>query len=44
MYWEELKPSHGGKMGVNFRNFDPAVREGVRVRRFDGAATWAFLD
>jgi len=44
VYWEELKPGHGGKMGVNFRNFDPAARQGIRVRRFDGAVSWAFLD
>jgi len=31
-------------MGVNFRNFDPAVVESIRVRRLDGARTWKFLD
>jgi hypothetical protein len=31
-------------VGVNARNFDPAVIEGVRVRRLDGASTWKFLD
>ncbi|HZP12673.1 MAG TPA: GFA family protein [Nevskiaceae bacterium] len=32
------------RMGVNMRNFDPAVIEGVRIRRLDGASTWKFLD
>jgi hypothetical protein len=31
-------------MGVNFRNFDPSVIESARVRRFDGAGSWKFLD
>jgi hypothetical protein len=32
------------RMGVNFRNFEPSVIETTRVRRFDGARTWKFLD
>ena len=32
------------RMGVNFRNFDPAVIGSIRVRRFDGADSWKFLD
>jgi hypothetical protein len=32
------------RMGVNFRNFDPAVIEATRVRRLDGAKTWKLLD
>ena len=32
------------RMGVNMRNFEPGVIEGVRVRRLDGASTWKFLD
>jgi hypothetical protein len=31
-------------MGVNFRNFDPSVIDATRVRTFDGAETWKFLD
>lgn len=45
IHWE---PIHGGtsssRIGVNMRNLDPSVIEGVRVRRFDGAKTWRFLD
>jgi hypothetical protein len=32
------------RMGVNFRNFDPALIESTRVRRLDGANTWKYLD
>jgi hypothetical protein len=32
------------RMGVNFRNFEPSAIEKIRVRRFDGARTWKFLD
>lgn len=42
-HWEPL-PDQGNKQGVNLNNFDPALLDGMRVRRFDGAQTWAFLD
>lgn len=32
------------RMGVNFRNFEPSVIEKTRIRRFDGASSWTFLD
>jgi len=32
------------RMGVNCRNLDPEVTKNVRIRRFDGASTWKFLD
>jgi hypothetical protein len=31
-------------MGVNARLMDPAVVAAARIRRFDGADTWEFLD
>jgi hypothetical protein len=39
-----LPPEPGKHHGVNLRNFDPKVLESVRIRRFDGADTWKFLD
>jgi hypothetical protein len=42
-YWEPTDKSRS-RMGVNFRNFEPADIEGIRVRRLDGATTWKFLD
>ena len=32
------------RMGVNFRNFNPAEIESIRIRRLDGANSWKFLD
>jgi len=29
---------------VNARNFDPSALGSVRIRRFDGADTWKYLD
>lgn len=43
-HWEPLGDAAGSKHGVNLNHFDPAVLDGVRVRRFDGAQTWKFLD
>jgi hypothetical protein len=43
-HWEPLVPEAGARHGVNLNNFDPRLQEGVRVRRFDGADTWTFLD
>lgn len=43
MYWEPTDRTLK-RMGINFRNFDPAEIATVRVRKFDGAKTWKFLD
>jgi len=43
-HWEPLPPEPGARHGVNLRNFDPRILESVKVRRFDGADTWRFLD
>lgn len=43
MYWEPTDQTMK-RMGVNFRNFDPAAIASIRVRKFDGAETWKFLD
>ena len=32
------------RVGVNARGFERDAIEGIRVRRFDGADTWKFLD
>ena len=42
-HWQPRTPGLT-RMGVNFRNFDPADIASIRVRRLDGAATWRFLD
>ena len=43
-HWEEVKKSGPARMGVNARNLDPQVLQGIRVRHLDGAATWRYLD
>jgi hypothetical protein len=43
-HWEPLQPEAVAKMGVNIRNFDPDEIGDVRIRRFDGASTWTYLD
>ena len=43
-HWEPLVPEQGARHGVNLGNFDPTLIASVRVRRFDGANTWKFLD
>jgi hypothetical protein len=42
-HWRPIAPD-GKRMGVNFRNFDASVIETTRIRRFDCAKTWEFLD
>lgn len=44
-HWEPLEDkAPDARMAVNMRMADPKDIEGVRVRRFDGADTWQFLD
>jgi hypothetical protein len=43
-HWSPVSRGPGAQMGVNARNFEPAVLAGVRVRRLDGAHTWKYLD
>lgn len=44
-HWENLDPdSTLDRMGVNSRNFTNLDISTIRVRRFDGADTWKFLD
>jgi hypothetical protein len=43
-HWEPLAVKPDSKMGVNAINFEPEALGHVRVRPFDGADTWKFLD
>lgn len=43
-HWEPIESAPGARHGVNLRNFEPSLLASVIVRRFDGAATWTFLD
>jgi hypothetical protein len=42
-HWEPLQAGKT-KFGVNMRNFDPDELGDLRLRRFDGAVTWSYLD
>lgn len=44
LHHERTRKMTDGRVGVNMRNCDPAVIAKARVRRFDGAKTWKFLD
>src|SRR5215813_6193326 len=35
--WEPVNKVKWRRMGVNIRNFDPAIAESTRIRRLDGA-------
>jgi hypothetical protein len=39
-----LQPNSDGRMGVNMRNFDPALLADATLRRFDGAVSWTYVD
>lgn len=43
-HWESLEPEVSGNMAVNCRMVEPEIISGIRIRRFDGADTWAYLD
>lgn len=43
-HWEPLEVKPDSRLGVNVRNFDPGELEELRIRRFDGAETWKYLD
>lgn len=43
-HWEPVEAGAIGRWGVNTRNFAPGVMDGVRIRHFDGADSWTYLD
>ena len=43
-HWEPLDPSPQSRMAVNCRMSDPAAIAGLRIRNFDGADSWKYLD
>jgi hypothetical protein len=42
-HWTPVDPTYD-RMGVNMRLADPAILAKARIRPFDGADTWKFLD
>jgi catechol 2,3-dioxygenase-like lactoylglutathione lyase family enzyme len=43
-HWEPLQPGPDSRLGINMRNFDPDAIGTPRLRRFDGAKTWTYVD
>lgn len=43
-HWENLKEPRSGRMAVNCRMADPKDIADLRIRHFDGAESWQFLD
>jgi hypothetical protein len=43
-HWIGLDADESSNMAVNFRMCDPEVFAHIKVRHFDGADTWKFLD
>ena len=43
-HWLPTDPAQRERMGVNTRLFEPGTLGSPRLRHFDGAVTWAFLD
>ena len=43
-HWENLKSGADAHMALNFRMCSPEELKGYRVRHFDGAQSWAYLD
>lgn len=43
-HWRSLDPAYTERMGVNARLFTNLEIDKIRVRRFDGAESWKFLD
>jgi hypothetical protein len=42
-HWSAVDPAYD-RMGVNMRLADPEVLAKARIRPFDGAESWKFLD
>ncbi len=44
LHHERIRRSRAGVIGVNARNFEPAVIARARIRHLDGANSWKYLD
>lgn len=43
-HWLPLQPKPDGSFAINARLLPPTVTQDLRVRRFDGAVSWSYLD
>ena len=42
--YESAEKSDGSRIAVNARMMSPTDIDGIRIRTFDGADTWKYLD
>lgn len=43
-HWEPVEKQAELRLGVNMRNFEASAVAEIRVRHFDGADRWVYLD
>lgn len=43
-HYESVEKLPDSRVAVNVRGAEPADIEGIPIRRFDGAATWKYID
>jgi len=43
-HWENLKPADSNTMGVNFKMCQAKDIADYKIRKFDGAKSWIYLD
>ncbi|MCJ8298165.1 MAG: hypothetical protein MJK13_04410 [Pseudomonadales bacterium] len=43
-HWENLHPDKSSVMALNFRMCERADIKDIRIRKFDGADTWSYID
>lgn len=43
-HWENLNPQESSRMAVNFRMCSADIVKQFKIRSFDGADTWQYLD
>jgi hypothetical protein len=43
-HWTSLDSGESARMAVNFRMCEPDEISSIRVRKFDGAESWEYLD
>ncbi len=43
-HWSSLEPGEPQRLALNCRLAEPAAIEGIRVRHFDGAKSWTYIE
>jgi hypothetical protein len=43
-HWEPIDGKHGDRHGVNLNNFPVSLLGAVKMRQFDGADTWQYIN